>query len=62
MPQIVFKYAIGTQVIVNPKSGPMGGHEFTARIDRYRDGNYVVVDQDNDAFEVGEDEITPESK
>ena len=53
------KFAIGQQVIVNPKSGPMGGHEFMARVINYLEERqvYVVEDQDSDSFEVEEDEL-----
>ena len=52
------KFKIGDQVLVSPKSGPMGGHEFMARItDSRHAGTYIVEDQDSDFFEVDSDEI-----
>lgn len=51
-------YEVGAQVLVAPKSGPMGGHEFMGSISAHKEHYYTVVDQDNDAFDVEEDEIS----
>ena len=54
------EFQIGDQVLVTPKSDPMGGHEFMARItDSRHEGTYIVEDQDSDFFEVDADEIKP---
>mgnify|MGYP000970984136 CR=1 FL=1 len=52
------KLKIGTQVLVEPKTGLMDGQEFTARIVDIVDGKYVVTDQDEECFTVGEDEVS----
>lgn len=52
------RFEINQSVVVSPKCGPAGGHEFVARVDSINpDGTYVVVDQDDDAFTVDVDEI-----
>ena len=57
------KYNCGDFVQVEPKCGPLGGHEFQGRIQSvvldYKGSIvYTVIDQDDDAFDVEEDEIT----
>jgi hypothetical protein len=49
---------INQLVLVAPKCGPAGGHEFVGRITTINpDGTYVVVDHDDDCFTVDKDEI-----
>lgn len=52
------KLNIGTYVLVEPNSGPMGGHEFQARITDIVGGEYIVEDQDSDFFTVSESEVS----
>lgn len=49
---------VGQRVLVSPKCGPAGGHEFMARIDKIDGDNIRVVDQEDDAFDVETDEIS----
>lgn len=54
------QFKIGDQVLVTPKCGPMGGHEFMAQIEGSRHpGQYTVKDQDDDFFDVDADELQP---
>ena len=49
---------IGTEVLVEPNSGPLSGQEFSACIVDIVNGEYIVEDQDSDFFTVSEDEVT----
>lgn len=51
-------YEVGEAVLVAPKTGPMGGHEFMGRIVAHKEHYYTVKDQDDDAFDVEEGEIS----
>ncbi len=54
------KFKIGDRVLVNPNSGPVGGHEFQACIvdvDSTSENGWIVEDQDSDFFTVSEDEM-----
>jgi hypothetical protein len=52
------KFKLMDRVLVKSNSGPMGGHEFQARIvDTAPNGEWIVEDQDSDFFTASENEM-----